>query len=221
MYNKLGDKMKIALINENSQASKNQVIYNTLKKVADKYNHEVFNYGMSEENNSNITYVGAGLLSAILLNSKAVDLVITGCGTGQGAMLACNSFPNVNCGLIIDPTDAILFAKINDGNAISMPYAKGYGWASELNLEQIFENLFNTDFGSGYPKERVISEQTNKKILDQVKCATHKDFIEILKNIDQDLLLSVINTKYFKENYFKNSKDEKITKFLKEKLETY
>ena len=38
--------MKIALINENSQAAKNEMIYNTLKKVADQHGFEVFNYGM-------------------------------------------------------------------------------------------------------------------------------------------------------------------------------
>ena len=38
--------MKIALINENSQASKNKIIYDALKKVADEKEYEVFNYGM-------------------------------------------------------------------------------------------------------------------------------------------------------------------------------
>ena len=206
--------MKIALINENSQATKNSIIYNTLVKVAEKYGHEVYNYGMEEASDKNITYVGAGLLSAILLNSKAVDFVITGCGTGQGAMLACNAFPNVNCGLIVDPTDAILFAKINDGNAVSIPFAKGYGWAAELNLEQIFENLFKTDFGSGYPSERVVPERQNKKILDIVKEQTHKSLIEILPNIDNNLILSVVNNEYFKENYFKNSQNPEIDKVI-------
>lgn len=38
--------MKIALINENSQAAKNGVIVETLKKVVEPLGHEVFNYGM-------------------------------------------------------------------------------------------------------------------------------------------------------------------------------
>ena len=50
-----------------------------------------------------------GLLAGILLNSKAVDFVVTGCGTGMGSMLACNAMPGVFCGLVIDPTDAFLF----------------------------------------------------------------------------------------------------------------
>lgn len=86
--------MKIALINENSQAAKNAVILNSLKKVAEPMGHEVFNYGMyTPEDENQLTYVQIGILAAVLLNSKAADYVITGCGTGEGAMLACNSFP--------------------------------------------------------------------------------------------------------------------------------
>mgnify|MGYP001775546952 FL=1 len=38
--------MKIALINENSQAAKNEMICNTLKSVVEPTGHTVFNYGM-------------------------------------------------------------------------------------------------------------------------------------------------------------------------------
>ena len=46
--------MKIALINENSQAAKNEMICATLKKVVEPMGHEVFNYGMcgAEDPNS-------------------------------------------------------------------------------------------------------------------------------------------------------------------------
>ena len=48
--------MKIALINENSQAAKNEMIYGALKKVADKHGFEVFNYGMySGEDKAQLT----------------------------------------------------------------------------------------------------------------------------------------------------------------------
>ena len=50
----------------------------------------------------------SGILAAVLLNSGAADYVITGCGTGEGAMLACNSFPKVLCGHIESPLDAYL-----------------------------------------------------------------------------------------------------------------
>ena len=50
--------MKIALINENSQAAKNEMICNTLKKVVEPMGHEVFNYGMcGAEDPNSLTYV--------------------------------------------------------------------------------------------------------------------------------------------------------------------
>ena len=159
--------MKIALINENSQASKNELIYNTLKNVVEKYGHTVDNYGMLDGNDLPLTYVQNGLLAAILLNSGAADFVITGCGTGSGAMLACNSFPRVLCGLIVDPSDAYMFGQINDGNCAAFPFAKGFAWGAELNLEYCFEKLFNGPRGQGYPRERAVPEQRNKKILDR------------------------------------------------------
>ncbi len=207
--------MKIALINENSQASKNNIIFTSLNRIATKYGHKVYNYGMNDNNDANLTYVQAGLLAAILINSGAVDFVVTGCGTGEGAMLACNSFPKVLCGLVVDPTDAILFAKVNNGNAIALPYAKGFGWGAELTLDNIFDNLFSSEFGSGYPKERVEPEQANKKILDNIKSITHKDMLTILKEIDKDFLLNTINHKAFKENFFENAKDNEIKEYIK------
>ena len=84
--------MKIALINENSQAAKNGIIEAALKKVVEPMGHEVVNYGMyAADDAAQLTYVQCGILAAILLNSGAADYVITGCGTGEGAMLALNS----------------------------------------------------------------------------------------------------------------------------------
>lgn len=207
--------MKIALINENSQASKNKIIYDALKKVADEKEYEVFNYGMENSEENNLTYVQAGLLAGILINSKAADFIVTGCGTGEGAMLALNSFPNVLCGHIVDPTDAYLFSQINAGNAISMGYAKGFGWGSELTLVNIFEKLFEGEFGGGYPKERVEPEQANKKILDKVKQITHKDMLTILKEIDKEFLYQTINREQFKKYFFENAEDGAIKDYIK------
>lgn len=210
--------MKIALINENSQASKNELIYNTLKNVVEKYGHTVDNYGMLEGNDLPLTYVQNGLLAAILLNSGAADFVITGCGTGSGAMLACNSFPRVLCGLIVDPSDAYMFGQINDGNCAAFPFAKGFGWGAELNLEYCFEKLFNGPRGQGYPRERAVPEQRNKKILDEVKEITHTPMLEILKKIDQKFLLETIDRPSFKNLFFANAKDKEIVDFIRNLL---
>ena len=207
--------MKIALINENSQAAKNPIIYNALNAAALKYGHTVDNYGMTSPEDKPLTYVQNGLLAGILLNSGACDFVVTGCGTGEGAMLALNSFPKVLCGLVIEPSDAYLFGQINDGNAIAMPFAKGFGWGAELNLENVFENLFKAPFGGGYPKERVVPEQRNKKILDSVKEITHTPMITILKNIAQDFLRETIDRDTFKKYFFENAKDQEIIDYCK------
>ncbi len=210
--------MKIALINENSQAAKNELIYNTLKNVAEKYGHTVDNYGMYNAEDASLTYVQNGLLAAILLNSGAADFVVTGCGTGSGAMLACNSFPKVLCGLIVDPSDAYMFGQINDGNCAAFPFAKGFGWGAELNLEYCFEKLFNGPRGQGYPRERAVPEQRNKKILDGVKEITHTPMLEILKKIDQQFLLDTINRDSFKKYFFANAKDKEIINYCKDLL---
>ena len=189
--------MRIALINENSQADKNPIIFKELEQVSKTYSYEAVNIGMFNKEDRPLTYVQNGILAAILLNTKAVDFVITGCGTGEGALLAMNSFPGVLCGYVTEPSDAYLFRQVNDGNAISMPFAKGFGWGAELNLRYTFEKLFSTRGGEGYPKERVIPEQRNKKILDKVKLSSYRNLIDILKDIDQDLLLTAINRDSF------------------------
>ncbi len=50
--------MRIALINENSQAAKNEMVYNTLKKVAESKGHTVDNYGMyAADDAAQLTYL--------------------------------------------------------------------------------------------------------------------------------------------------------------------
>ena len=211
--------MKIALINENSQAAKNELICNTLKSVVEPMGHEVLNFGMyTAEDDTQLTYVMNGLLAAILLGSKAVDFVVTGCGTGQGAMLALNSFPGVLCGHVTDPTDGYLFAQVNNGNAVAMPFAQNFGWGAELNLQYCFEKLFCTEPGGGYPPERVVPEQRNKKILDGVKKITHTDMMTILKNIDQDFLKATVSGAKFKELFFDSCKCPEIKAYIEKVL---
>ena len=50
--------MKIALINENSQAAKNELILTVLKSVVEPMGHTVDNYGMYAANDAaQLTYV--------------------------------------------------------------------------------------------------------------------------------------------------------------------
>ena len=210
--------MKIAIINENSQAPKNGIIEAALKKVVEPMGHEVVNYGMYSDASPRLTYVQCGILAAILLNSGAADYVVTGCGTGEGAMLALNSFPGVICGHVEDPVDAYTFAHVNDGNAVALPFAKGFGWGGELNLEYIFEKLFGFGHGQGYPKERVVPEQRNKKILDGVRAIAFRDLNDILKDLPRDLVKGALSGEHFAEYFFPACKDEKLAATVKELL---
>ncbi len=208
--------MKIGLIIENSQAAKSPVIETALKTVAESFGHEVLNFGMyTPEDKAALTYPMNGLLSGILLNSGAVDFVVTGCGTGMGSMLACNAMPGVFCGLVIDPTDAFLFNQINAGNAIAMPYAKGFGWAAELNLEDCYRKIFETEAGLGYPRERAAVMKTNRGVLADLKKVTCNDMMTILREVDQDLLKAAIAGERFEELFYPNSKDEGMNEYLR------
>ena len=211
--------MRIALINENSQAAKNGVILAALKKVVEPMGHTVDNYGMyAADDRAQLTYVQCGILGAILLNSGAADYVITGCGTGEGAMLAMNSFPGVICGHVEDPVDAYTFSHVNDGNAVALPFAKGSGWGGELNLEYIFEKLFGFGHGKGYPPERVEPEMRNKRILDEVRAKTLRPLPDCLRDIDPELVKGAIAGEHFSELFFGSCKDQGIADCVKELL---
>ena len=211
--------MKIALVMENSQAAKNPIVEKSLRSVVEPMGHEVFNYGMySAEDKEQLTYVQVGILTAVLLNSGAADYVITGCGTGEGAMLACNSVPGVICGHVEDALDAYTFSQINDGNAISLPFAKGFGWGGEKNLEYIFEKLYCEESGQGYPRERAAIMKKNREILNGVKAVTYRDLCDILKEIDRDLVKGALAGAKFQEYFFANCKCEKLAAVVKEIL---
>jgi ribose 5-phosphate isomerase RpiB len=208
--------MKIALIIENSQAAKASIVHDALTAVAEPLGHTVHHYGMyTPEDKASLTYVMNGLLAGILINSKAADFVVTGCGTGMGTMLAANSMPGVFCGLIIDPTDAFLFGQINDGNAIAMPYAKGFGWAAELNLQDCYLKLFDGERGLGYPKERAQIMAKNRGILKELKAASCKDMLTVLKSVDQDLLKAAVAGERFEELFFVNAQDTAIADYVR------
>lgn len=208
--------MKIALITENSQAAKNDIIHGALTTVVEPIGHQVFNYGMyTPKDKAALTYPMNGLLAGILLNSRAADFVVTGCGTGMGSMLACNAMPGVFCGLVVDPTDAFLFSQINAGNCLSMPYAKGFGWAAELNLQDCYRKIFENEPGAGYPKERAEIMAVNRNVLADLKAVTCHDIMAVLKSVDQNLLKAAIAGEKFAEYFYPNSQNTEISEYLK------
>ena len=207
--------MKIALMNEFSQASKNVSVLKELKTVATEQNHTVFNVGMSDDNDHRLTYIHLGIIAGLLLNSKAVDFVVSGCGTGQGALMSLNAHPGVTCGYCVDPADAFLFAQINNGNALALPFAKGFGWGAEINIRYIFEKAFTGEKGQGYPTERKESQVANAGILSQVKAAMAKDYLTGLKALDPELVKTAVTGERFQQCFFDNCQDTEIEDFVK------
>lgn len=210
--------MKIALMNEFSQAAKNAMVLQQLEAVAAEQHHEIYNVGMCDDNDHYLTYIHLGIMASLLLNSKAVDFVVSGCGTGQGAMMSLNAHPGVFCGYCIEPTDAYLFAQVNNGNALALPFAKGFGWGAELNMRTIFEKAFTGVRGQGYPAERRESQVRNAGILAQVKTATAKSYLEGLAALDPELVKTAVTGERFQSCFFNNAQDESIRRFVEKVL---
>ena len=205
---------------ENSQAGKNAMVAAELESVAGGIGHDVFNLGMTDENDHHLTYIHLGIMASILINSKAVDFVVTGCGTGQGALMSLNLHPGVVCGYCLEPSDAFLFNQINNGNALALAFAKGFGWAGELNIRYIFEKAFTGERGNGYPLERAEPQQRNAAILNEVKAAVVKDnFIDSLRAIDQELVKTAVGSERFQQCLFDHCQDPDIADYVRSLLD--
>lgn len=208
--------MKIALMMENSQAAKNPTVLNELTTVTQPLGHTVFNTGMSDENDHHLTYIHLGIQASLLLNSQAVDFVVAGCGTGQGAMMSLNVHPGVVCGYCLEPSDAFLFNQINNGNALALAFAKGYGWGAELNVRYIFEKAFVGERGQGYPKERREPQVANAGILNEVKAAVVKDnYLDTLRAMDQELVKTAVSGERFQACFFENCQNDEIAEYVR------
>ncbi len=139
--------MKIAIINENSQAPKNGIIEAALKKVVEPMGHEVVNYGMYSDASPPpdlcaVRHSGCHPAEQRRRRLRHHRLRYRrGCHAGAEQLSRRDLRP---CGR---SRGCLHLAQINDGNAVSMPFAKGFGWGGELNLEYTFEKLFGFGFG--------------------------------------------------------------------------
>ena len=174
--------MKIGIILASSQAEKNLLLYNTVVQYA--VNDNVINFGCREDERERYSYVEIAVLAGLLLESKAVDFIVTGCSSGQGMMLACNSFPGVLCGYVPSPMDAYLFAQINDGNAVSLPLGEQYTWAGYENFERTIAKLFSEPFGQGYPKEAAARKIKDTIMLKKIRHRSQISAAELMDLLD-------------------------------------
>lgn len=176
--------MKIGIINASSQKSKNKILEKCVKEAAGEQ-HEVINFGIYEDGRTDFSYIQAAVCVGLLLESKSVDFVVTGCSSGQGMMLACNTLPGVLCGYVENVSDAYLFGRINDGNAISYPLGLNWGWGAQINLTETLKALFSTPMGIGYPKEEAGRKMRNTALLKEMNRFGKVDFSEFLKKLTE------------------------------------
>ncbi|MCR5321071.1 MAG: RpiB/LacA/LacB family sugar-phosphate isomerase [Lachnospiraceae bacterium] len=179
--------MKIGVIQASSQAEKNELIYSTVLKYAPK-DSEVINFGCTLNESDIYSYIDISILIGVLLSSGAVDFMVTGCSSGQGMMLACNSMPGVLCGYAPTPKDAYLFAQINNGNAISVPLGEEYTWAGRENLEKTIEALFSEPFGQGYPKSEASRKLKDTELLKAIRKDSQCEMEELLAKLEPSIL---------------------------------
>lgn len=182
--------MKIGIIQASSQAAKNQMLFDTVKKYA--ANDEVLNFGCTENEPERYSYVEISVLAGTLLASGAVDFIVTGCSSGQGMMLACNSFPGVLCGYAPSPMDAYLFVQINHGNAISLPLGEEYTWAGFENFENTIAKVFSEPFGQGYPKSEAARKAKDTRILKEIRCKSQRSAAELLDSLDKPFIAHIM-----------------------------
>ena len=180
--------MKIAVIS--SQADKNPLLEACVRKAVSQQNHTVLNFGVFPQEAKRYSYVQIALQISLLLESGAVDFVVTGCSSGQGMALACNSLPGVLCGYVATPSDAYLFGRINDGNAASFPLGLHFGWAGELNLQNTMNSLFDTPFGIGYPPQDAARKQRDTRLLKSMNRTVKRSLLEVLPQLDDTLVRS-------------------------------
>ena len=182
--------MNIGIIQASSQVGKNKLIFDTVKKYA--AGSEIINFGCTEDEPDRYSYIEISVLAGMLLSSGAVDFIVTGCSSGQGMMLACNSFPGVLCGYAPTPMDAYLFAQINNGNAVSLPLGEEYTWAGYENFDATVAKLFSEPFGQGYPKGETARKLRDTELLKQIRRSSQRAAVDLLESLDGDFVQSIL-----------------------------
>lgn len=212
------NKLKIGIIQASSQKDKNTVLENCMKQSVSDEN-EIINFGIYPDSTVSMSYIETALCISILLESSSVDFIVTGCSSGQGMMLACNSLPGVICGYTPTVSDAYLFGRINDGNAVSYPLGLGWGWSSEINLKNVLQALFCEPFGTGYPEESAHRKIKDTMLLKSINYTCKRNLTEILPLIDPSVVQSALNYEPVYGYVISHGKNKELTDFLKQYAE--
>lgn len=205
--------IRVGVIQASSQTDKNKILYETVMKNAKQY--EVVNFGCFPNEKETYSYVDISIQIGLLIASGAINFVVTGCSSGQGMMLACNSIPRVLCGYTPTPQDAFLFGRINNGNAISVPLGLNYGWAGEVNLGYIMDALFSTPFGTGYPRGEAERKRKDATLLKRMRRHANVPFLTFLQSCDEEMICRNIRRNLVTDFILEKGTNVKIVEFVK------
>ena len=206
--------MKIGVIQASSQSEKNKLIFDTVSKYA--ADSEVINFGCLDGKEEKYSYIEISLLAGLLLASGSVDLIVTGCSSGQGMMLALNNIPGVLCGYIPSPEDAYLFAQINNGNAVSLPLGEDYSWRGLDNFDKTLAKLFSEPFGQGYPKSEAERKLKDTALLKDLRNKSQISVSDFYRSLDSGLIQKIFTKKDVIEFVIENGKEPSLSEWINE-----
>mgnify|MGYP002606197630 FL=1 len=209
--------MRVAVIQGTSRKNRNALLFESVKKAV-QASDEVLNFGIFEEENEQYSYVEIAILISFLIESGAVDFVVTGCSSGQGITLSCNSLPGLLCGYIETPQDAFLFGRINGGNVASLPLGLNFGWQGELNLQYTLDTLFDGEFGMGYPENEAERKRLEASALKNLNRLTKRSWEELLEQIPKDILNKLLQRKIVMNAIINKGSNKEFIRLLKAKI---
>ena len=201
--------MKIGVIQASTRTDINQLLFESVKKAAGSH-HEVINFGIFPGETVNYSYVEVAVMISLLIETGAIDFVVSGCSSGQGMMMACNSLPGLRAGFIQTPQDAFLFGRINHGNVASLALGLNFGWSGELNLQYTLNELFHGEFDIGYPPEAADRKRQEVQLFLELNKLTKKSFLDIIDVLDSRLLSKVLERKNFTDYLFKYGNNQAL-----------
>jgi ribose 5-phosphate isomerase B len=120
-----------------------------LKEKLEKAGYTIIDFGTNSEESVDYPDMIHPLASAI--NKGEYERGIIFCGSGNGAQMTANKYPNVRAGLCWDVEQAKLTRQHNDANVLSLPgrfVTFEEGW-------EITETFLNTPFEGGRHLARV------------------------------------------------------------------
>lgn len=210
--------MRVAVIQGTTRRNMNLLLFESVKKAVQS-SDEVLNFGIFEEENEQYSYVEIAILISFLIESGAVDFVVTGCSSGQGMTLACNSLPGLLCGYIETPQDAFLFGRINGGNVASLPLGLNFGQQGELNLQYTLDKLFDGEFGMGYPENEAERKRLEASALKNLNRLTKRSWEELLDQIPKDNLNKLLQRKIVMNTIINKESNKEFIRLLKAKAD--